>query len=698
MDIILAYPAWYIVFCLLLATLASWFLYFREKELADIPRWLLNSLRVLRFVAVFIICFLLLAPLLLYFKVSLKKPVLIVLQDNSQSLLTGADSLKLSQSLDAFYAEAEAKLERQFEIKNYRFGEALSQGTQADFSERSTNLHKALSDLYIQYGSGNHGILLLASDGLINEGRDPYYNSNQLNLQVYALGLGDTSTRADLRFADVRSNQIAYLGNEFPLEMVIRAENLKAREFELRVLEGKAVVYREKISLSQGTQSITKRINLEAKTLGLRSYKLELDFLEEEWTHRNNVANFSVEVIDSRAKILLVHNKPHPDIAALKESLNYSDDFEALSKNYEAFERMSDEALKSNFNLLIFHGIPVNVQQLERLKSLLEKGSSIFIVLTQNTDITAFNALGLGLRIKDAQSKQMNEVLPNYRESFKLFRYQLPERWQQNLPPMKSPFGNYEVLPGLEVLFEQKLGKINTGFPLLAFSNNTQDKRYGILAGEGIWRWRLFDYRKHGNMDQYNDLITSSVRYLANKDERGRFRLDYEKRYFEGDELLVKAELYNPSFEPVIDAEVALVLRDEADKSYEYTMSPAEDHFEINIKDLKPGNYTFEASTRYADEDFVKSGAFVLEEKLLEFSKSRADHQWLKRYAEKNAGAYYHLNERAELLKALQALDIKPVSSSRERFRLLIDFPWLFVLMLLPFVLEWFIRRRYGSY
>ena len=68
---------------------------------------------------------------------------------------------------------------------------------------------------------------IIASDGCYNAGLNPEYLS--YNFPVYSIALGDTTRYKDIRVADVLKNDIAFLGNNFPLEISI-ASNVKKRE------------------------------------------------------------------------------------------------------------------------------------------------------------------------------------------------------------------------------------------------------------------------------------------------------------------------------------------------------------------------------------------------------------------------------------------------------------------------------------
>lgn len=699
MELILAYPAWYLILCFIVAGAFSWFLYFREKSLVDVPAWLLNSLRILRFLAILLISFLLLEPMLSFMKIELRKPILIYLEDNSRSLLMSKDSSALSNDLQVFRTEVKETVQEDFDFYAYQFGEEIKLDVTNTYTDRSTNLNKALQELFIQHGSSASGLVLLASDGLLNEGRDPYYLDHKISLPVYSLGLGDTSIKSDLQVVELRTNDIAYLGNQFPLEYTFKAENLAGSQTRIRVLEGDRELFTEDIQVQEKLQSISKRILLEANEVGVKRYTVELDAIEGEWTTSNNSGEFSVEVIDSRAKILIVSQAYHPDIAAIKESLNQSDDFEAYQKTMKDFLKMSDESIKNNFNLIVFHGLPSNsAKENERINALVDQKIPVFMVLTPGSNIVAFNQLRLGMQIANASRGQFNEVSALPEENFSLFRYELDKSWENGIPPLRAPFGDYRLAGGVEVLFTQKLGQMSTGFPLMYFSANTNTKKFGVLIGEGIWRWKIFDYRKNQNHDAFNKLIGSMCRYLASNEERGRFRIDYEKRYYEGDKMKIQAELYNPSFQLTSEALIEMELENENGEKFKYQLSPVEDHYEIELEGLKSGAYSFTLSTEYGSENFRKSGQFVVVEKVLEFAQNKADHSWLNKFSAKTGGEYFHWNDRSVLVDRLNQMNIKPESNSRRKLQLLIDFPWLLLLILLPFTLEWFLRRRYGSY
>jgi hypothetical protein len=65
-------------------------------------------------------------------------------------------------------------------------------------------------------------------------------------------------------------------------------------------------------------------------------------------------------------------------------------------------------------------------------------------------------------------------------------------------PPLHSFFGDYKTNPAIRSVFNQKINTIKTEFPLLGFIDDNGVK-HGFLCGEGIWRWKLYDFLQNQN-------------------------------------------------------------------------------------------------------------------------------------------------------------------------------------------------------
>ena len=92
MSISLSFPAWYGILCVVIGIVYAIFLYKNDKLLQELSRSWKILLSTFRFTIVTILSLLLLEPLLESVTSKVEKPVIVLLQDNSESLLLSRDS------------------------------------------------------------------------------------------------------------------------------------------------------------------------------------------------------------------------------------------------------------------------------------------------------------------------------------------------------------------------------------------------------------------------------------------------------------------------------------------------------------------------------------------------------------------------------------------------------------------------------
>lgn len=211
------------------ALIYSFLLYYKERSLKNLPVKWINILAVIRFAVVIILLFFILKPLIKNYSTKIERPIIAFLQDNSQSLLLGKDSLYLKE-------EYLTKLKKEFKFDNadvvyYSFDSDISKIDSFNFNGNATNIESALNEISLLYHNRNIGAVVLASDGIYNEGNNPKYSRYKLNSPIYSLFIGDSLQQSDVLIDGVRYNKEAFIGNTFPVKV-----NLKAK-----LLEGKSV-------------------------------------------------------------------------------------------------------------------------------------------------------------------------------------------------------------------------------------------------------------------------------------------------------------------------------------------------------------------------------------------------------------------------------------------------------------------------
>ncbi len=701
-SISLQYPAWYLILCFALGALYALVLYYRRRSAAGerefgesrpLRPWLLGALR---FLGVSLLAILLLSPLLKTVQTEVRKPLVLLAQDASQSIARqwedADDSLAYAAALDSLYGA----LSERYELEAYSFGEEVRPGLPDTFADKATDIAAVLHTFLERYAHRNPGAVLLLTDGIYNRGSNPLYATGDLKAPFFTVGLGDTVPPRDLLIKAAFYNRIAYLGDRFKVQVDVAARHLAGRQSELRVMRNGQVLQRRSVQIGRDDFFQTIELELPADRAGVQAYQLVLSPLEGELSTENNRRDFFVEVLDAREKILLLAAAPHPDIAAFRQILSNA-------KNYELTVAFYDDlhVKPEDFDLVIFHQLPAKGKSIAHLLPALDKArrSRIFVLGAQS-DVPAFNQVQQLLSISGGGGADWNEVqaLPN--PSFAAFTVdealgkELP-----NFPPLAAPFGQYEAKPDARVLLHQKIGSVKTEYPLWLMGEEG-DHRTAILAGEGFWRWKLFDYLQFQNFDLVSELFLKTVQYSALKDDKRRFRVSLQKQLFsENEPILFDARLYNENYEAVNEPEAALVITDAEGHKYEYVFDKTDHAYRLNAGILPVGAYTYEASVEQEGQRLSYSGRFSVEPLQLELYDLTARHGILRLLAGRSGGAFFRPDELAKIPARLDSLStLKPVLHHSTRTREAIHLKWIFFLLLALFSLEWFLRRFWGSY
>ena len=267
-----------------------------------------------------------------------------------------------------------------------------------------------------------------------------------------------------------------------------------------------------------------------------------------------------------------------------------------------------------------------------------------------------------------------------------------------NAPPLQAPFGSVEFSGAIDVLAYQKVGNIVLDMPLIYFSQKA-DSRFGVIMGEGIWRWRLYEQMKNQSTAGFADFFGKIITYLAVKENKDPFRIQLENEFTENEVVLVGAELYNKSFDLINDPEVKFVFKNDKGDEFESFFVSTSNAYQLDLGKLPQGLYTWAASTSFQDKNYQKSGSFIVREVKIEFLNTVANHRLLNTIAENSGGRFYFPDELTALQTDLKNRDdMVTVVYQEKEFDDLIDYKWVFFLVVLLISVEWFVRKFQGAY
>ena len=645
---------------------------------------------VFRFLSVSLISFLLLGPLVKQSDKIVEKPIVIIGIDNSRSMVLTSDSDYYRKVFPKSIDSLIKALQKKCDVKVYSFGDKLTNRFDASYSGVKTDISTFFNEINTRFSNRNAAALILASDGIYNEGTDPFYAARSVTYPVYTLALGDTLLKKDILIRKIMVNKTAYKGDKFPAEVLVEMNKCAGSSAKLTLSQGSHLLETREIRANSDHTLQKVPFMLEAGNKGIVKYTLQLSEIQGEGSKANNSASFIVEVLDARQKVALIFDSPHPDVTAIQKGLEGSSHFDIDLLRADNLPKTWDK-----YDLVILNQLP-SVTNVADFSTLIKSKASLLIIVGSQTDLNSLNNLKTGLIINSAKNS-FSESQPMVNEEFSLFSMDKKDiAVFREFPPLQCPFGTYQFSPLSEVLFYQKIGNVTTRTPMILFTR-VAEKKVGFIAGENIWRWRIADFIQQSNHESFDLMIDKIAQYLSTKDDKSFFRIHINSRISENEPVEMDAEVFNASYELINDQDINITITDAQNKAYPFVFSKTNKSYYLNAGLFPIGEYSYSASVKVGTSVYQKSGKFFIEQVNVESSNLLADHNLLFRIASSHNGEMVNkadINKLAD--KIIARDDIRSVSIYQQRMSDLIGNPWLFLLILALLSAEWVIRKREG--
>ena len=670
----LGQSAWWLIVILLISVGLSYFLYTKKNvPWSQTKNWILFGIRSL---AVFLLLLLLLEPSIKKVVNTIQRPIVNLAIDNSQSILArGADSTQLKNSIDFIREELE---DQGIEVEIY----TLSDNPEVQFDQQTSRLSGLFSSIDDSYGENQVATVLL-TDGIFNRGSSPLYR-NYLQ-PVYTVGLGDTIPLKDISISRTRYNKITFKGNQTPIRLEVSQQGYTGLNSSIQLTEKGKVLMTKNVTLSADVQEIEFIVSSEKE--GLRHLVASIPTQTTESTAENNRTDIFLEVIDGRQKILIVAGSPHPDIKAIRRSLDETDSY--LTELY--IPSIQGSPPNEIYDVIIYHGaFNTNAQYVPK------EPAGLWYILSSESLISAMNKNLPFLNIERIGG-QPDKVTGSFNQNFSKFKVDDMEIFE-NYPPIDVPFAEYSVGGASEVLMYQKLGSVVTKKPLMVINDDGIQKS-AVLMGQDIWKWKFQEAAINDNSSQFDNFVTKTVQFLSVKNDKKQFRFESRSATFNKSEpLLFDGEVYNDIYERIYGNLIEIRITDEANKTESYEFVDSELINTFRAPGLTPGIYRFQASVQVGQNTFTENGEFLVEDVNQEFLNLTADHRLLKNLSRKTDGEFIPLTEVETLPEIIKEQNFKPILTSEEDFQELRRAWWYYLLIFVAFSTEWFLRRYWGGY
>jgi hypothetical protein len=667
---------WWLLPAAILIAGITYLMYAKKNPWATYVSRLLGALRIIATLMVFLI---LLNPLINHLTQIIEKPIIAVVVDHSLSMMQHEDSIKMNQLL----VEIDEKISA-IDFEPWIFNLEARTEIPIRFDASSTNLNKALNVVFESSETRNLAAVLLISDGLYNQGLSPSYRSSLI--PIHSLGVGDTATRKDIAIKEVRSNQVVYQGNRFPIEVYIDATGYTGTKKTVILSDDDGIISKQNFILSS---QMKLTFEMDADKFGPQHLRIKIPPEANEINTINNEKDLFIEIVEGKEKILLVAPAPHPDIRAIRMALAQSENYETqiyipgLTKTLprDTFDVIvHHQAFSSNFPILNYLGSPTFLYILSKKSNLNRLYSKTNIAIKQ-----------LG--------NQQDIIKPVYNPNFTKFELNRSYLDKFNdYPTLKVPYGSYD-LGAHEILLQQKVGNLTIAKPVLSFFDDGSSK-YGVVYGTGIWNWRLQELAMSSNASLFDQIILKSIQYLSVQSDKRKFIFEPITPFFQnGDLIQFTSESYNDIYEPIAGNRITLkVFQRKGGMGSIFNFIGNNANKTLSIGTLDKGIYFYEATSISNGKNLSSNGQFIIKDAQLERTTFTANHNLLKDVADHTGGQFYHKNERESLIKDLQNSQAKSIIHSLQDFTKLIDLKWLLFVILILFSLEWFFRKYLGSY
>ncbi|HEX4886923.1 MAG TPA: hypothetical protein VFV37_02655 [Luteibaculaceae bacterium] len=645
----------------------------------------------LRTLTLFLLFVLLLDPVFKRDVTDIEKPKLVLVVDQSASMLAVGDSVKTMARLKSDITTLQESLRDNYDVRVLGADEHLRAEFDGSFKGTVTDYGNWQRELIEQFNGQLLGGVVWMTDGIQNQGESPLNQLANLKAKLFPIAYGDTTVTVDAAINEVTANKTVVKGNAFPVVVNISAAKLAGQTTVLEITDGEELLASQTIAYNSQRFSKDFSFIITANKLGYRRLTIRLKTATGEITSVNNLTSLFIEVKEEKQRVVLVYNQPHPDLGAIYKAVGGLENFSC--QMLQLSEDVID--LKPNDLVVLQVNGAVSAGSREKVKKIAAGSQPVLVMLGPNTDWNLVNSLGLGVKMSGPAGQ--NAVQARLNEAFQGFSTQdIGVTGFQNLPPLVTPFGEVEATSGYTPVLYQQLGRLNTDLPLWAVNSAVSPRRAAIF-GEGIWRWRMADFQENQSHNRFDALIDRLLLFLAVTEDQNRLQVAALRRYREGAFITLGAELRDEANQSVEGKEIKMRLRYNDSLNFDYSFSPSGGGYSLELGQLPAGLYNYTATTELNGKNLATRGVFVVEDVDLELANTSADHNVLAQLASLSGGAMARAGEANTLVDRFQGKNqVAPVLYTTTKIVDAMNWKWIFALIIASLGVEWYFRKRNG--
>jgi len=209
---------------------------------------------------------------------------------------------------------------------------AALQSDRADLIPGGTDALQLLTSITSEEGAGLIRGVILISDGRQTVAGDVAGTAQRLaslQVPVYAVPIGSRLPARDLSIAAVESPEAVFLNDKAQIRVVIGTSGFEGEPVTVRLRQGEVLVSEQTVTPATDSASVT--FDIPSNKAGRFDYHLETDTQPGELRDDNNGRDFSLRVVDNKARVMLVEGDARWEFRYLKNLLDRDKQVEPLT-------------------------------------------------------------------------------------------------------------------------------------------------------------------------------------------------------------------------------------------------------------------------------------------------------------------------------------------------------------------------------
>lgn len=656
--------------------LVFWWVYRRDK--GKIPRiyWLPALLRSLSFG---LLMLLLLAPVFTVKTTKEVKPKLALMVDKSSSMLNGfVDTASFYTQVQA----AQQALNATYDVSLMYFGSKIYQDTTTETWAQETNITAAIEEVIARHKQTKFQSALLISDGIATIGADAASIAAQSPFPIHTIATGDSTQPIDASVQNVLVNKVVSLNAQFEMIIDIAAYQLQGKTLSISISNSGNTLYTHTATIQHNRQLVSIPIKLLAKNKGMQKYSIQIEHLEREPNVLNNRYDAFVEVIEDKINVLLYAKAPHPDIAAIQSAIATTPQFQVtVTKKLGASEL-------ANAQLVVIHQPSAS-----DVKLMAEVNKPAWYILSQTTSREVLASLGMSVGRSPILAA---DVLPLWNPQFYVFS--LPEKTPEVIPVLPPLEGMlFEQNNETEVLLFQKVGNVATQQPLWYFKQ-IGGQKIAITKGTGLWRWKIHEFKGFKNNEILQGIIKQTLMHIHSKDVVKPFAISLDKQVYSSYEKVQLYGTYKNSLGELSNLPKATYEIQPANAGTKpKELGRIATSYKEDLGFFEEGSYSINATLNDEGKQYTATANFEVSSFEIEALRQHSDFALMQGIASQSGGSFSTLSHwDSPIASLISAPEAKVVLKETRQEKRLIDYQWLYALLLGLLATEWFLRRNYG--